>query len=144
MKKKDTIVVCVGYSKKDVEQNNIQQIFNKLCNCQWSGNEEGTPIGFLDFRILLTELKVKLNTKSVFFSFDSDGGRICILGKNEISDEDANKACPHLMIQTFMSSGTQIKKGLEITPQGARSYEYHDTMEFIIPLSEADFKTYLV
>lgn len=139
--KQDTIVVCVGFRKNNLPY--IQDIFDKLCNCQWTGEEIGTPVSFLDFRIHLTELKVKLNVKSVFFTF-INGSRICILSKNEIKDDDASKAVPHLFMKVFTMSGTQIKKGLEITPQGARSYEYHDTMEFVIPLTDADFKTYLV
>jgi len=134
MKKKDTIVVCVGYTRKDVESVKVQHEFNKLCNST-NGNQMNS---FVDNIKNILKAKVALST------WDCQGNKITIIGKDDIDSADCDKAVPHIVGKIFTMSGRKFEKVLEITPKGAVEYETYETMEFIVPLSVADFQTYLV
>ena len=133
-KKPDTIVVCIGYTRKDVEQTKVQYEFNKFCNSNKGGimNE------------CVENITSILKAKTCLSSWDELGNRITIIGKDDIDSKDCDKAGPHIVSQIFNKTGRKFEKVLEITPKGAIEYETYETMEYIIPMSVTDFQTYLV
>ena len=134
MKKPDTLVICVGYTRKDIENIVVQTLFEQICNAKTSDKLEAHA----------NALQSLLNAKTHHFVSSDTNDKIIILGLNDISIEDCLKATPNLMSKCFVESGRQFKKVLEITPKGAVEYDTYETMEFVIPLTVEDFKTYLV
>ena len=134
-KKPDTIVVCIGYTRKDIDNIVVQTLFEQMTN---------TFVG-TKLEVYANTLQNLLNAKTnYFFTSDTTKDKIIIIGLNKISEEDCSKAVPHIVSKCFNESGRKFEKTLEITEKGAFEYETYETMEFIVPLTNADFQTYLV
>ena len=133
-KNPDTLVVCVGYTRKQMESKAVRILFEEIVKAT-----KGDKL-----LAYATALQNLLKAETHEFITNEVKDKILILAKNKISKEDCFKAASQLQIKCFIESKREIKKVLEINEKGAFEYETYEHMEFLIPLTETDFQTYLV